>query len=239
MPAPSPKPSLKFTFTDRTGGVSAPPYDTLNLASHVGDDPLRVAENRRRAAPDGTVWMQQVHGSAVAVVDRAGEEPVAGVDGLVTSTPELALGVLVADCVPVVLADLSASVVGVAHAGRRGLVAGVVGACFARMVECGARPQRSRAWLGPSICPGCYALSAAEATAVTELVPAAAGRARSGAPAIDLAAGVRAQLAALGLPAAAVRVSQRCTAEDTRLFSYRRDSVTGRFAGLARLSSEP
>ena len=146
----------RFAVTGRTGGVSPAPYDGLNLAQHVGDDPECVARNRallgRTVGVEAIAWMNQVHGAEVAVVDRPGPPPTA--DALVTRTRGLALAVLVADCTPVLVADATAGVVGVAHAGRRGLVDAVVPALLLTMRELGARELVAR--FGPSICPRCY-----------------------------------------------------------------------------------
>lgn len=226
-------PGAHLAVTDRHGGVSHGPWGSLDLAGHVGDDPEAVAQNRRRLAraiglsPDRLIFMAQVHGAEVMVVDRPwdGEPPEA--DGLVTATPGLALVVLVADCTPVLLADLRAGVIGVAHAGRSGLALGVVPAVLDAMAGLGA--QQVRAWVGPSICGPCYEVPEPMRAEVTATVPQAWAVTASGTAALDIAAGVRAQLAG--------RVEQLtqlpgCSREDDSLFSYRRDRVTGRFAGL-------
>ncbi|OSP43081.1 laccase, partial [Streptomyces sp. 13-12-16] len=129
-----------FAFTDRWGGVSAAPYEELNLGGAVGDDPGAVRVNRELAAkslgvdPARVVWMNQVHGADVAVVDEPwGERPVPEVDAIVTARRGLALAVLTADCVPVLLADPVAGVVAAAHAGRPGMTAGVVPAAVRAM----------------------------------------------------------------------------------------------------------
>src|SRR6476469_6869396 len=139
--------------TDRRGGRSRSPYDSFNLGDHVGDDPADVAANRSRVArelqvpEDRLVWMNQVHGTAVAVVDGPQKGPVAATDGLVTATPGLVLCVLVADCVPVLLADHSTGVVAAVHAGREGVRRGVVPAALAAMTRLGARPGNVTALL--------------------------------------------------------------------------------------------
>ncbi|MFW6204259.1 MAG: laccase domain-containing protein, partial [Actinomycetota bacterium] len=142
-----------------------------------------------------------------------------------------ALAVLVADCVPVLLGDVAAGVVGVAHAGRVGLVAGVVPAVVAAMRDAGAGEIIAR--VGPSVCGRCYEVPDALRAEVAAVVPDAWSTTRSGGAAVDVAAGVEAQLGAAGV--AAVRLSG-CTIEDPGLYSYRRDRVTGRFAGLAWLA---
>lgn len=225
-----------FAFTDRRGGVSASPYDSLNLGGAVGDDPADVEANRRRAAealgrdPARVVWMNQVHGSDVAVVDAPwGGGPVPAVDALVTVRADLTLAVLTADCVPVLLADPAAGVVAAAHAGRPGLVAGVVPATVEAMVRLGARPERITAMLGPSVCGRCYEVPERMRDDVVAVVPEAGATTRQGTPAVDVAAGVRAQLARLGV--AASDESHVCTLESGEHFSYRRERTTGRLAG--------
>ena len=222
-------------FTSREGGVSAPPYDSLNLGDHVGDDPAAVLENRRRvAAAVGArdlVVASQVHGTDVVEVtgDWPGAPPEA--DALVTRVPGLALGVLVADCTPVLLAAPAEGVVGVAHAGRKGMAAGVVHALVEAMRDLGARALVGR--VGPSICPRCYEVPAALREQVAADVPVARSVTRSGTPSLDVAGGVLEQLAPY---CADLRQLPGCTAERPDLFSYRRDGVTGRSAGLVWLT---
>ncbi|MEZ0164087.1 peptidoglycan editing factor PgeF [Kineococcus sp. LSe6-4] len=221
-------------FTTRAGGRSRTPYAGLNLGDHVGDDPALVAAHRealRRAlAADALVVPRQVHGAdVVEVVSPPATAPQA--DALFTRVPGIAVAVVVADCVPVLLTDPRAGLVGVAHAGRPGLVAGVVPALVAAMRAAGARDLHAA--LGPSVCGGCYEVPAGMAEDVVALVPAARARTRRGTPAVDVAAGVRAQLAGLGVPS---RDVARCTAEDADLYSYRRDGTTGRSAGAVVLA---
>ena len=225
--------------TDRRGGRSVAPYDTFNLGDHVGDDPAAVAANRARVAAelkvaaDRLVWMSQVHGTGVAVVDAPRPGPVPDVDAVVTATPGLVLCVLVADCVPVLLADPVAGVVAAVHAGREGVRKGVVPAALAAMVGLGTRPADVTALLGPAVCGACYEVPAAMRAEVAHVAPAAAVRTRKGTPGLDLRAGVDELLRAEGVPE--VVHDPRCTVEDPRLFSHRRDGVTGRQAGLVWL----
>ena len=228
----------RFAFTNRFGGVSRRPYTELNLGGHVGDTDEVVAENRRLLAAriglpvDRVLYMNQVHGSQVAVVDRPWDGAAPHVDALVTCERDLALAVLVADCVPLVLADPVAGVVAVAHAGRPGLVAGVVPAVVKAMRELGARAITAR--VGPSVCGQCYEVPETMRTEVAAAVPEAFATTRQGTPSVDVAAGVEAHLRSAG--AAYERVAG-CTIEDRGLFSYRRDRTTGRFAGVAWLAS--
>ncbi len=176
-----------------------------------------------------------MHGAGVAVVDRALAGAVPGVDALVTTTPGLGLVVLAADCLPVLLADPAAGVVAVAHAGRNGLVRGVLQETLAAMAGLGASAARTSAVLGPAACGRCYEVPAAMAADVERAVPGSRSTTRAGTAGVDLTAGAVAVLTRAGL--ADVRTVGGCTLEQPDLFfSYRRDGRTGRHAGLARLS---
>ena len=236
-------------FTDAGAG---------NLALHVGDDPAAV--HRRRAELEAAAglggrtfrYMNQVHGNDVATIsghaatlnaatvgaatfdtatlDTAGEVPTAPTaDAMVSLTEPLA--VLVADCVPVVLVGedpAGAPVLGVVHAGRPGVATAVVPAAVARLRELGA--NRISAWVGPSVCGRCYEVPEGLRADVAAAVPATWCTTSTGTPGLDLPAGVRSQLEAAGV---GIEYSGGCTLEDETLFSYRRNSHTGRFAGLA------
>lgn len=232
-----------FAFTDRWGGVSAAPYESLNLGGAVGDDPAAVRANRALAAealgldPARVVWMNQVHGKDVVVVDGPwGDARPPAADAVVTGRRALALAVLTADCVPVLLADPAAPVVAAAHAGRPGLVAGVVPAVVEAMVALGARPERITAVTGPSVCGGCYEVPAVMRAEVAALVPEAHATTRWGTPAVDVAAGVHAQLLRAGVTGA--ERSGVCTRESADHFSYRRERTTGRLAGYVWLGPQ-
>lgn len=224
----------RFAFTDRDGGVGAAPFDRLNLGGHVGDDPGVVAGNRRLVAaavglpPEQVLYMNQVHGRELAVVDGPWQGQAPEVDAMVTRRPGLALAVLVADCVPVVLADPDAGVVAVAHAGRPGLAAGVVPAVVDAMRDLGAREILAR--VGPAVCGDCYEVPETMRADVAAVVPQSWSTTRVGTPGLDVPAGVLAQLEKAGVVADRVAM---CTIEDPSVFSYRRDHTTGRFAGLA------
>ncbi|WP_409332728.1 peptidoglycan editing factor PgeF [Trujillonella humicola] len=225
--------------TDRRGGRSAPPHDSFNLGTHVGDDPADVAANRDRLArelgvgADRLVWMDQVHGTGVAVVDAPVEGPLPGTDAVVTATPGLVLCVLVADCVPILLADSDRGIVAAVHAGREGLRKGVVPAALSAMASVGARARHVSALLGPAVCGACYEVPAAMQADVARVAPAAATRTRRGTPGLDLRAGAEEVLRRAGIPE--VVHDPRCTVEDRHLFSHRRDGVTGRQAGVVWL----
>ncbi|MBT2441900.1 peptidoglycan editing factor PgeF [Streptomyces sp. ISL-36] len=230
-----------FAFTDRWGGVSAVPYEELNLGGAVGDDPEAVRTNRARAAtalgldPGRVVWMNQVHGSDVAVVDGPwpADRDIPSVDAIVTTRRGLALAVLTADCTPVLLADPVAGVVAAAHAGRPGMVAGVVPAAVKAMIELGADPARISARTGPAVCGRCYEVPEAMRAEVAETEPAAWAETSWGTPAVDVTAGVHAQLERLGVTDR--RAGEVCTRESGDHYSYRRDRTTGRLAGYVWL----
>jgi polyphenol oxidase len=169
----------------------------------------------------------------VHAVPRPGEPDRPGTDAAVTALPGVALAVLTADCVPVLLADPQAGVVGVAHAGRVGAAAGVLSATLAAMEGLGARMGDCEALLGPAVCGACYEVPAEMRDEVGAALPGSATRTRRGTPGLDLRAGLRAQLAALGV--AKVGVDPRCTVEDPDLYSYRRDRRTGRLAAVTWL----
>lgn len=228
-------------FTTRAGGVSAPPWDALNLALHVEDEPSRVLANRdllqRAVGAEDLVFAQQVHGDGVAVVDRTSSRGrtggVAGVDALVTSTPGLGLVVLAADCLPVLLLDREAGVAAAAHAGRQGLLAGVLERTVEAMVSLGADPGRTAARIGPAAGACCYEVPADMADDAAARLPGTRGRTTRGTPSVDLVGGAREVLAAAGLTD--VAASGRCTVEDPALYSYRRERTTGRHAGVVVL----
>jgi polyphenol oxidase len=233
LPAGLPAPA-RGVFTTRAGGVSGPPYDALDLALHVDDDPTAVQENRARLRAalgvERLAFAEQVHG---AVVAPAGPEPAVGADALVTDEPGTALVVLAADCLPVVLADPRAGVVAAAHAGRAGLLAGVLQRTVAAMQERGADPGRVHAVVGPAAGACCYEVPAAMADDAEARVPGVRATTRRGTPSLDLRGGAERVLRAAGV--GRVEHVGACTIDDPRFYSYRRDGRTGRHAGVAWL----
>lgn len=226
----------RVAFTDRHGGVSSTPFESLNLGFRAGDDPEAVERNFGRVAdglglqPNSIVSMRQVHGGDTSFVSAAPATPPTA-DGLITNEPGLALCVRVADCAPVLLADQSVGVVGCAHAGRVGLAAGVVPSIVAAMRELGA--DQITAFVGPHVCGSCYEVPAALRAEVAAVVPQAYSTTSWGTPALDLGAGVRSQLVAA---ACEVVETGGCTMESSDLFSYRREGRrSGRQAGLVSL----
>lgn len=227
---------IRRVVTTRDGGISAPPYASFNLSEHVGDRPDAVVANRERLAagigltPQRVIWMEQVHGHVATVVEGPGEQPVPASDAVVTAQPRLAMAVLVADCVPVLLADPVRKIVAAAHAGRVGARAGVLPAALAAMTRLGARIENVEVLLGPSACGQCYEVPEQMQAEVEARLPGSACRTRKGTAGLDLRAGLWRQLATAGV--ARVGVDPRCTIEDPALYSYRREGVTGRLAAV-------
>ncbi len=224
---------IEAWFTGRDEGVGAAPYAGFNLGGHVGDRAKVVEANRSALAAavgvprDRLLFMAQVHGTTVLEVSAPWEGEAPDVDGIVTTATGLALAVLVADCVPILLLDESAGVIGAVHAGRPGMGAGIVLQALERMRGLGA--EQIVAVVGPSVCGRCYEVPAAMAQEAAGRSPASAARSWTGTHAIDVAAGVVEQLSTEGV---AVQWLPGCTREDPDLYSYRRDGRTGRFAGI-------
>jgi YfiH family protein len=230
---------VELGFTDRSPGRGAGPYAGLNLGGHVGDDPAAVEANRAAVAKavrvprDHLVLMNQVHGRDVVEVAGPWGGRAPDADAVVTRATGLALGVLVADCVPVLLHDSEAGVVGAVHAGRPGLTAGIVGRAVAAMRDLGA--TSIVATVGPSVCGRCYEVPEEMVAAAARVSGSSAARSWTGTPAIDVASGVVEQLAAESIE---VQWIPGCTRETSTLYSYRRDGVTGRFAGIVLMPVE-
>jgi len=229
-------PGVDWGFTSTRGGSSVGDFASLNLGAYVGDDPAAVESNRSLVASslgvrrDRLLFMNQAQGSNVVVVDGpwVGDRPPA--DGLVTTSTDLVLVVLVADCTPVLLVDRAAGVVAAVHAGRPGMMSGIVGRAVDVMTDLGARSIRAA--VGPSICGRCYEVPEAMRAQAGRISPVATAISWQGTPAIDVAAGVVEQLRARSV---AVQWISGCSRESEELFSYRRHHRTGRYAGVVRL----
>lgn len=230
---------VDVAFTDRHGGISVAPFDSLNLSRSGPGDTPDVRANLEILATafnvSGFRTMRQVQGADVVVVASL-DEPQPDCDGLVTPTADLALCVRVGDCVPLVLADADAGVTAVAHAGRSGIVAGIVHQTVTVMRAAGA--VSIEAWIGPHVCGGCYEVPAQMRDEVAATVPAAYACTTWGTPALDLGAAVAAQLRDED---ASMNDRSVCTVEHADFFSYRRDGAnSGRCAGIVvRRSSQP
>ena len=226
---------VEVAFTDREGGVSQGPWASLNLGTSNRDDPSLVQHNlellAEELAVDRLVRMTQVHGSDVAWTDEVAEGEIPVADVLLTDRPGVGVLVRVADCTPIVLVGLDEPVAGVVHCGRAGLVKGVVMAAVAAIREHGT--ESLEAWVGPRACGRCYELPEEMADSVAAVVPEARSTTSWGTPAIDVGAGVVAQLHELGIPVTDLGAHD-CTIEDERFFSYRRQGQdAGRFGAVA------
>ncbi|WKD59000.1 peptidoglycan editing factor PgeF [Corynebacterium caspium] len=237
---------VRRVITNRRGGVSAAPYASFNLAHHVGDDPAAVTANRVRLAaslelePQQIIWMEQLHTNNVSIVNaeyvaQNPDTPVAQTDALITTTPGLALGVLVADCVPVLLADETAGVIAAVHAGRMGARNGIVRKTVNKMVELGACPADISVLLGPAAGGESYEVPQAMAADVEKHLPGSMVKTSTGKTGLDLRQGILAQLLSLGVSSFAA--DPRDTISDKDFFSYRREGKTGRQAGIIWMNS--
>ena len=228
-PAP---PNVRALVTTRHGGVSSGPYASLNLGDHVGDSPAAVAENRRllRAhLPAEPVWLKQVHGKRC--LDAAQAQVGSEADAAFARTPGVVCTVLTADCLPMLLCDRQGTVVAAAHAGWRGLAAGVIESTVAAM---GLPGEQLMAWLGPAIGPENFEVGdevraifvAHDPQAANAFVPQGNGKWLC-----DIYALAQQRLRALGV--CRIAGPDFCTLRDARRFySYRREGVTGRMASL-------
>lgn len=227
---------VRAAFTLRGGGASVGPFESLNLAVHVGDEPAAVAENRRRlrsalSLPSEPVWLEQVHGTGVANLEQlSSSEPICA-DAAVTHTFDHVCAIQVADCLPVLFAARNGAAVGAAHAGWRGLASGVLEATVQAME---IEPSELVAWLGPAIGPAHFEVGPEVRAAFMDHDPQAAAAFSinfRGRWQCDLYALARLRLAALGVHS--ITGGEWCTyADSKRFFSFRRDGRCGRMTAL-------
>ncbi len=221
---------MNYSFTDRTGGLSTGAFLSRNVATHVGDDPTIVHSNRAELESHLGLplqFMEQVHGKVVASVGtEIITEPIA--DALVTQSAGIGLAVMVADCIPLLLA--SSQTVAAVHVGRKGLMNGVALSAIAQMRTRDA--SEITAVVGPSICGQCYEVSQDIYDDVVKSFPLAASKTRDGGLALNLSRALIDQLQSFGIK---IVDEGRCTVEDRNLYSYRRDGVTGRQVGVVWL----
>lgn len=230
----------RFVFTSRAGGVSVSPYASFNLANHVGDDPVAVAQNRVLlanligVAQDKIFYMNQVHGKQIAVIDEksdANQSPDA--DALFTKLRDVALVTMVADCIPVLMTSKDA--IAAVHVGRRGLSLDIISEVLGIFESNGVGMREITAHIGPAICAKCYEVGVDVYQEVIDKVPAAATsfNSQSGNPCLNIEAGLISQLEISGVKWESIN---RCTMHDSGYFSYRRDGITGRQAGVVTLA---
>lgn len=231
-PAPA---SVRACVTTREGGVSEAPFDSLNLGDHVDDRPEAVAENRRRLTDHFSIkpaWLQQVHGIAVALADPG---LVATADASWTATPGIACAAMTADCLPALFCNRAGTRVAAAHAGWRGLAAGVLEATLDTL---DVPAEDVLVWLGPAIGPKAFEVGPEVREVFINQLPEAAEAFvpsdNAGKFMADIYMLARLRLADRGVTA--VYGGGFCTVTDPRFFSYRRASRTGRFASLVWLT---
>jgi len=220
---------MKYRFTNRTGGASSGAFASLNLGTHVSDDLETVLVNRALLAKDlGPVqYMSQVHGNRVAIIEEiTDEDPTA--DALVTGIPGISLAVQVADCIPLLLH--SSESIAAVHVGRKGVVNEVTRAALQVMRDMGS--TKITAIIGPSICGNCYEVSQEIHDEVIAQHPSAHSTTKNGTPALNLP---KALLQVLADEGVTIIDESRCTVEHQDLYSYRREGVTGRQAGIISL----
>lgn len=231
VPDWSAPPGVHALQTTRQGGFSQARYDSLNLGMHVGDDPLAVAANRNLLnshVPSEPVWLEQVHGTEVVLAEAAGCRPVA--DSCIARRKNAVCVVMTADCLPVLLCDQAGTVIGIAHAGWRGLADGVIEATVEAMEEPG---EKLIAWLGPAIGPKAFEIgSEVRETFLSEHPDAATAFTPHAEKYLaDIYLLARQRLQALGVTQ--IHGGNFCTHTDReRFFSYRRDGQTGRMATM-------
>ncbi len=222
---------IGWTFTDRRGGVSRPPYDSLNLALHTGDDPSAVSQNRkilqnRIGLP--VYFMQQVHGDNIVIVEESSPETLQACDAIITNRPGIALVVMVADCIPLLLFDEIKGVAAAVHAGRNGTFLNIGAKCVKTMAErFGCRSGDIHAKMGPSIRACCYEISEEMAAVVRKNF----GEKYMNGRYLNLQSLNRDRLLEAGLREDSIDISKVCTCCSADHFSYRREGATGRFAG--------
>jgi len=229
--------TVRAVMTTRRGGFSTGPYSSFNLASHVGDDERAVAANRQRlrdalSLPGEPQWLDQVHGRKVAKLSQPVMESA---DAAVAFEPGPVAAVLTADCLPLLLASRAGDRVGIAHAGWRGLVLGVVEAAVAALA---GDPGDLVAWLGPAIGPAVFEVGGEVRRMFVSMQPESAADFRPGRGQkylADLPGLARRRLVACGVTS--IHGGEHCTVADpARFYSYRRDGQTGRMAALIWLT---
>jgi YfiH family protein len=226
---------ISYLFTDRHGGLSSPPYDSFNLAYHVGDDERSVQRNRdilkRKTALLSIVWMDQIHSNRVHVVDTplGGDTTIDRCDAIVTDLTQTGLAVMVADCIPLLLYDTKRQVIAAAHAGRNGTFLQIAPKTVRTMQRrFGCDPGEIHAVIGPSIGPCCYEIG----EDLAAIVEKSFGKQYMNDRYLDIQRLNVDMLTGIGVKAENIDVSPICSACSSDHYSYRREGTTGRFAGL-------
>ena len=228
---------VKHAVSQRSGGVSRAPYESLNLALHTGDQLESVLQNRRIFSAifgcEKIVFMEQIHGDGVELISELPSKPPV-CDAMVTQQPNLALAVMVADCVPIMFFCPHTLTIAVAHAGNKGTAERIAVKTVAAMAACGAQPENILVGIGAAICGECYEVGGDTAERF-RAYPTALRAKPNGKFTLDLKLVNELMLRQSGVRRENIEVCQHCAFEDENYFSYRRDGVTGRFAGVITL----
>jgi len=224
---------IKYYFTDRHGGVSTPPYDSLNLAFHVGDNKASVIKNRtilqNKLNLQNIIWMEQVHGNSVQTIFSPQPEPIPACDAIITSQPNIALAVMVADCIPILMFDPKRHIIAAVHAGRNGTFLQIASKTVEVMQkEFGCVPADIQVIMGPSIHSCCYEIG----NELVAIVEKNFGKNYLNGRMLDLQKLNRDQLIKANVKKDNIKISSICTCCDSNYFSYRREGTTGRFVGV-------
>ncbi len=224
-------------ITTRDGGVSQPPYDSMNLGKHVGDDSKCVDENRAlltQSLPANPVWLEQVHGTDIFDADHWDQSSVPVADAAVTTQPQRVLCIMTADCLPVLLASKGGEVIGIAHAGWRGLAAGIIEKTIQKMKQKVHQDIEIQAFLGPAIGPESFQVGQEVKDIFEQQDPKSSQAFNPCSEPMKYWADIY-QLAKLRLKSQGIEQidgADRCTVKEPCFYSYRRDHITGRMASL-------
>jgi len=224
---------IKYHFTDRYGGVSTPPYDSLNLAFHVGDDQANVIKNRtilqNRLNLQNIVWMEQVHGDNIQTISSPQSKPIPACDAIITNQPNIALAVMVADCIPILIFDPKRKIIAAIHAGRNGTFLQIAPKTVEVIhKEFGCLPTDIQVIMGPSIHTCCYEIG----DNLAAIVEKNFGKSYMNGRMLNLQKLNQDQLIKANVRKDNIKISSICTCCDPNYFSYRREGITGRFAGV-------
>ncbi len=223
---------MNCLFSDRFGGISKSPYNTLNLALHVEDSIADVEYNRvvlsKKIGTQKLVFMEQVHGANVEIITNAKAQTLLKCDAMITDIKGIALCVMVADCIPVLLYDENKDVVAVAHAGRNGVKLKIVNKTIQKMIkEFSCALADIKIYMGPSIKSCCYEVKRDATEGFEEYLHVEDDKIY-----LDIVLKCREDLKEIGIREENMNISSICTCCDTDYFSYRRDGRTGRFCGV-------
>ncbi len=226
---------MRYLFRDRFDGVSQKPFDSLNLALHVGDNPLHVEENReifaREIGAKNLVFMDQVHGDHIEVIRDVNTKKVLKTDAMISNLKDIALCVMVADCIPVLFFDEVKNVIGVAHAGRNGVKKKIAVKTIQKMIsEFSSKTQDIKVILGPSIQKCCYEVKKDVVVGFENYIYVKNEKIY-----LDIVSKCIDDLKNFGVKSENIESVSICTRCDKKYFSYRRDGITGRFCGAIKL----